>query len=135
LVEVVYDATDLIFGRLATVVAKQALEGKRVIVVNVENSVISGSRQHIYSFFKRRLHIDRTKYPRRPDRLFRRTVRGMLPYKKSKGSAALKRVKPFIGMPQEYEGKAKTVEAINFKKLRSPKYKRLGEVCKELGWK
>ena len=44
------------------------------------------------------------KYPRRPDDIFRRTVRGMLPYRKTSGREAFKRLKVFVGIPKTYEG-------------------------------
>ena len=43
------------------------------------------------------------KYPRRPDDIFRRTVRGMIPYKKPKGREAFKGLKVYVGVPKEFE--------------------------------
>ena len=41
---IIYDASDLIVGRLSSKVAKDALLGKEIVVVNCENSILSGSR-------------------------------------------------------------------------------------------
>ncbi|HUH82474.1 MAG TPA: uL13 family ribosomal protein, partial [Nitrososphaerales archaeon] len=46
--ETVYiDATDQIAGRLSSKVAKLILSGKRVVVVNAEKALISGSRTSV----------------------------------------------------------------------------------------
>ena len=73
--------------------SKLILAGENVTVLNAEKIMISGSKDWAYKKYKQR--IDRAsisnprdmgpKYPRRPDDIFRRTVRGMIPYKKSHG--------------------------------------------------
>ncbi|MBV1766887.1 MAG: 50S ribosomal protein L13, partial [Methanobacterium sp.] len=93
-----------IMGRLASVVSQKLLEGEKVVVLNAEKIMITGSKEWTYNRYKQR--IDRAsisnprdmgpKYPRRPDDIFRRTVRGMLPYKKSKGREAFKGFKAFV---------------------------------------
>ncbi len=130
----IIDARNLIYGRLASTVAKQALEGEQVIIVNIEQSIISGAKRYNINLFVRRRERTRVKYPRSPDRVFRRSVRGMLKYNRDRGEAAYKRVKVFIGVPDEYASKAQTIDEINYTKLKLPKYQRLGEICKELGW-
>jgi ribosomal protein uL13 len=107
----------LVLGRLASSVSKKLLEGENIIVLNAEKIIISGTKDWAYPKYKQR--IDRAsisnprrmgpKYPRRPDDIFRRTVRGMLPYKKSKGRTAFKALKVYVGVPQEFQGE----EALN----------------------
>lgn len=46
-------------------------------------------------------------YPRYPDRIFRRTVRGMVPHLKTRGKEAFDRLEVFIGTPPEYQEAAK----------------------------
>jgi large subunit ribosomal protein L13 len=71
---------------------------------------------------------------RRPDRILRRTVRGMLPFKQPKGKQAYKRLKVFIGTPDELKDqKTETFEEAQAKKL-TYSYFRLGEFAKEIGW-
>ena len=43
----IIDASNLILGRLATFVAKQALLGEQVFIANCEKSVISGDKANI----------------------------------------------------------------------------------------
>ncbi|MFH1623311.1 MAG: 50S ribosomal protein L13 [Candidatus Aenigmatarchaeota archaeon] len=106
----IYDAENQILGRAAAVIAKQLLEGEVVAVVNVEKAVISGSRKYTVSNYDEKTRRgDPHKgpfFPRTPDGIFRRTVRGMLPIKKPKGRAAYKRLRAHIGIPEELNGKA-----------------------------
>ena len=85
----IIDGEGLVLGRLASKVSKMLLEGESITVLNAEKIMISGSKDWAYQKYKQR--IDRAsisnprrmgpKYPRRPDDIFRRTVRGMIPYK------------------------------------------------------
>ncbi|ABW02690.1 50S ribosomal protein L13 [Caldivirga maquilingensis] len=136
--EVVIDASNHVAGRLATVVAKLALQGKRVIIINAEKAVVTGDRNMVIDWFKRRMSEIRThynpekvgpKWPRRPDRILRRIIRGMLPYKRSKGKSALKRIRIFMGVPSEYSGKAAYVIPGSMLRLRPGlKYVTLEEI-------
>ena len=92
----VYDADGMVIGRLASKVAKAALLGDRVVIVNAEKAIITGARRTVIEAYKEKFNI-RTSYNprkgpfhhRRPDKLVRRIVRGMLPYPKPRGKAAL----------------------------------------------
>lgn len=107
----VIDGSEHIMGRLATHIAKQLLDGEEVIVVNAENIVITGGREQILADYKQRR--DRgvagpnrfgPYYPRMPDRLFKRTVRGMVPFNQPRGRDAIKLLKVYMGVPKELEG-------------------------------
>jgi len=107
----IIDGEGLVLGRLASKVSKKLLDGENVTVLNAEKIVISGTKDWAYKKYKQR--IDRAsisnprrmgpKYPRRPDDIFRRTVRGMLPYKQSKGREAFKSLKVYVGIPAEFQ--------------------------------
>jgi large subunit ribosomal protein L13 len=131
----IVDAENAILGRLAAKVAKELLKGEQIIVINSEKTVISGNPKAVVKrFFEKRKIGDAHKgpfYPRYPDRIFKRVVRGMLPYKKDRGRKALKRLKIYIGNPDNLKGEkiSKTSED-----LRS-KYITLEQVCKSLGAK
>ena len=105
----VIDASDHILGRLAIVVAKRALSGERVVIVNVEKAVITGRKQQIIERARHalstRTHQSQErapKHPRRPDLYARRVVRGMLPWKKSSGKVAFKKVQVYMGVPEKF---------------------------------
>ena len=107
----IIDGEGLVLGRLASKVSQLILAGESVNVLNAEKIMISGSRTSAYNKYKQR--IDRAsisnprdmgpKYPRRPDDIFRRTVRGKIPYKKSHGREAFKGLKVYVGVPKEFE--------------------------------
>jgi len=134
------DATDQILGRLASYVAKNALNGKEIVVLNVEKAVISGRKRMIVDEAKLRLKTrtlgSQEKGPvhyRRPDTYARRVIRGMLPWRKSHGKTAFKRVKVYVGVPGEFKGKpALRIPGTEASKLRCP-YITLEELAKEIG--
>lgn len=134
----IIDATDLIVGRFATVAAKKAMLGEKVDVINCEKAVITGSRSRIISDMKRKrdrgVPLQGPYFPRMPDRLVRRMIRGMLPYKQAKGAEAFKRVMCYMGVP-EGKDKAETIESASIKKLPNVKYLKIADICKEFGVK
>ncbi len=131
----IVNAEGQVLGRLSSQIAKKILGGEEVIVVNVEKAVISGRPEvsHEYYLGKRR-RGDAHKgpfYPRYPDKLFTRVVRGMVPYKKPKGRDAMKRLKVFAGNPENLSAEkiAKSKDDL------TTKYTTLEQVCKFLGAK
>jgi len=138
----VVDGAGHIAGRLASIVAKKLIEGERVVVVNTEKILLSGSIDSIRRELEARLEITSVTnpkhtpvHPRRPDKIFARMVRGMVPRKKPKGRMALKRLRTYIGVPEEY----KNVEKAVFEEARITKpaayYVSLAEVTKLIGWR
>ncbi|MCW4008882.1 MAG: 50S ribosomal protein L13 [Candidatus Bathyarchaeota archaeon] len=134
----IINADGLIVGRMASIVAKKLLNGEKVIVVNAEKAVLSGKKKSRVSEAKEFLEVGSPGrgplHYRRPDRMLRKTVRGMLPFKQPKGKMAYKRLKVFIGVPEDLKGKQMiTFEEAQAAKLRGP-YFTLGELAKEIGW-
>lgn len=134
----IIDASGLVLGRMASVVAKRLLQGERVIILNAEKAVISGKKRRIVSERKQFLEVGHPWkgpfHPRRPDRIVKRTIRGMLPWDQAKGKQAYKRLRVYLGVPEELGGKtAETVQEAKASKLRCP-YVTVGELAKELGW-
>merc|ERR1711898_33683 len=96
---VVIDARGHLLGRLASFVAKEALMGQKVMVVRCEDTVISGTfiRNKLKLLMKRnkRMNTNKKKGPfhhRSPADMFIRVVRGMIPHKQYRGSAAFQRI-------------------------------------------
>ena len=48
----IIDATNLLVGRLATVVAKKALLGGKIDIVNAEKAIISGPKRLVINKYK-----------------------------------------------------------------------------------
>ncbi|MFQ5815681.1 MAG: 50S ribosomal protein L13 [Candidatus Hydrothermarchaeaceae archaeon] len=139
----IIDATDAILGRMASVVARHLLMGEEVAIVNAEETVISGGKEDILEKFKerraRKSLVNPARhgpfYPRLPEGIVRRAVRGMLPYRKARGREAYKRLKVYRGVPEELkdvESWAK-IDIPRASKLRVPKYTKLKRLSKLLG--
>ena len=120
----IYDASNQILGRMSTVIAKELLKGEKVVVVNCEKSVISGNPKYKSAFYLNRVHRGDVKhgpfFPKTPDGIFRRSVRGMLPWHQVKGRNAFKNIRLFIGLPEQFKNKTlEKVELADAGKLKS----------------
>ena len=146
----VYNAEDKILGRLASTVAKQLISAKkagedtRVIIVNAEKAIVSGKRTSVLSDYRAKYELNHARkgpfFPRMPDQILKRTVRGMLPYQKnSSGRGALKALRVEIGTPSDLSGDLPDGCAWgDASKLDRPlpeRFVRLGDISKELGVK
>ena len=136
----IIDATDLIIGRMGTVIAKKALNGETINIVNCENSILTGDKKKLLIEYKRRFdmgtHTTGPFMPKIPERFVKRIIKGMLPHKKPRGREALSRIKCFRGVPEEFANeKIETIPSANFKKLKTLKYLKVQEICKFLGGK
>ncbi len=134
----VINAEGLILGRMASRVAKKLLNGENVIIVNAEKSVLSGKKKSKVAEAKQFLEVGAPEkgpfHYRRPDRITRQTVRGMLPIRKPKGKTAFKRLKVFMGVPEDLKDREMdTFEEAQAAKLKGP-YLTLAELAKEIGW-
>ena len=135
---IVVDATGLVLGRLASVTAKNLLAGEEVKIVNAEKALVTGGKDSIFSEYgqtRDRGHMERGPYfPRRPEMILKRTVRGMLPYKMRRGRDAFSRLRIFVGIPRELKGMP--LEQPNAAKMRTGsnnKYIELGALSRRLG--
>jgi large subunit ribosomal protein L13 len=134
----IVNAEGLIVGRMASIVAKSLLNGNKVIILNAEKAIISGKKKSKIAEAKKFLEVGSPKrgpfHYRRPDRILRKTVRGMLPYRQPKGKSAYKKLRVFLGIPKEFEEKQMiTLKMAIASKLKGP-YLTLGELAKEIGW-
>lgn len=135
----VINADGLVLGRLCSHVAKRLRNGEELIVVNAERAVVSGNRPQLLEFYRHRRHRASSQYkmkgphyPRTPDRILKRSVRGMIEYKKPAGRAAYKRLRVYIGVPKEYaSAQMETLDTA--RKPNLAKYIYLGDISKELG--
>ena len=136
--DVVVDASDCILGRVASQVAERALDGERVAVVNAERAVITGRKEQIEAKFLKRRDIGSDRgpaYPKQPDRIFRRAIRGMLPHKKPRGREAYENVRVYLGNPYEGDVEAEILDDTSLDRLSNIKFVSLGEISESLGAK
>jgi large subunit ribosomal protein L13 len=134
----IIDAEGLLLGRMASNIAKRLLIGEQIVIVNAEKAVISGRKANKVTEAKEFLGVGGVGrgpfHFRRPDRIVRKAVRGMLPVKKPKGKQAYQRLKAFVGVPDAFKGqKSETVADAQATKLMCP-HLTVGELAKEIGW-
>ena len=138
----VYDAENMVVGRLGSKAAKAALLGDQVVIVNAEKAIITGDRRSVIETFKEKLNI-RTSYnprkgpfhERRPDKMVRKMIRGMLPWPTPRGKEAYKRIKVYIGVPEKFTETEKIVlEGSRFRSLKR-KHITISDLSQELGWR
>jgi large subunit ribosomal protein L13 len=135
---IIIDADGLILGRMASIIAKRLLKGEEIVIVNSERAVLSGRKRSKVAEAKVFLEVGGVGrgpfHYRRPDRIVRKTVRGMLPIKQPKGKQAYKRLRTFIGIPDALKDqKMETAAGAQAKKL-TCSYFTIGELAKEIGW-
>ncbi len=132
----VVDASGQVLGRFCSHVAKDLLQGEEIAVVNAEHAVITGSPESILREYqhKRRVGSQRKGpyFPRRSDRILKRTVRGMLPYQRPRGKEALRRLRVYTGVPEGLEVSADE-EASAGVEGTTTTYITLGELARLLG--
>lgn len=141
---VVVDARHHMLGRLASILAKELLNGQRVVVVRSEEICLSGGlvrqKMKYLRFLRKRMNTKPSKGPihfRAPSRILWRTIRGMIPHKTKRGAAALERLKAFEGIPQPYDKQKRMVIPDALKVLRlqpGHKFCLLGQLSHEVGW-
>lgn len=137
----VIDGKNAILGRLGSAVAEKIMAGEEVVVLNCESIVITGEKEMVFADYKARFDRGECKsrkgpfYPRRADLLFKRSVRGMIPWTTTSGRNAFRRLHAYVGTPKQFaEGFEVTVEEQAMKKI-TGKYTTLGAVAKFLGSK
>src|SRR3989338_6642380 len=122
--KIVIDAKNLVLGRVASFAAKKALLGSTVDIVNCEQSVVSGSEEAVFAKYAQKMQRGiQAKGPfffRRAEMFVRRTVRGMLIYKRGRGKTAYASVKCHIGIPESLKNdKPITIEKADITKAPS----------------
>lgn len=134
----IIDGKNAVLGRLGSIVAQRIMDGEEIVVVNAESIVVTGERDMVFADYKARVDRgDTTKrkgpfYPRRADLLFKRSVRGMIPWTSTSGREAYRRLHVYVGTPKQFAD-AETVKIEDAMKKISGKYTTLGAISKFLG--
>ncbi len=136
----IIDGKNLILGRLGTFVAKKALQGENMDIVNSEYVIVSGRRAVILGKYSHRLQRGMPKTGpfvyRREDMFLKRSFRGMLPHKQEKGLNAFKRIKCYIGVPDEFKGKKiERLESADLNNSGISSYMTVKDICGAIGRK
>ncbi|MFX1259084.1 MAG: 50S ribosomal protein L13 [Promethearchaeota archaeon] len=144
----IFDATDKILGRFCSQVAKKALLGEYIVVINAKDAIISGSKRNIHEKYLAKLNIKTATNPlrgpfheRRPDTFMRRVIKQMLPRKKLRGKKAIRRVHIYISdIPNRFKNRYQKLtagEIPNADKTRLSYYNKfitLENLCLRIGW-
>ncbi|EEB07127.1 60S ribosomal protein L16 [Schizosaccharomyces japonicus yFS275] len=142
---VVIDAKGHLLGRLASVVAKQLLNGQKVVVVRCEELNISGhffrNKLKYLAYLRKACRYNPTRgafHFRAPSRIFQKAVRGMIPHKTARGQAAMERLQAVEGIPAPFDKQKRVVVPAALRVLRlkpGRKYCTVGRLSAEVGWK
>ncbi|XP_076906873.1 large ribosomal subunit protein uL13w-like [Bidens hawaiensis] len=140
--EVVVDARHHMLGRLASIVAKELLNGQSVTAVRCEEICLSGGlvrqKMKYLRFLRKRMNTKPSHGPihfRAPSKIPEGKL--MIPHKTKRGAAALARLKVYEGVPTPYNRKKRMVIPDALKVLRltaGHKYCLLGRLSSEVGW-
>jgi large subunit ribosomal protein L13 len=136
----VIDASNLILGRMASIVAGRILNGEQINIINAEKAIISGRKDTTFHRYK--AYVDRgsrefgPRFPRRPDQIIARTIRGMIPHTKTTGREAYNRLRVYIGIPPELsKEQTSTLDEASIMRLSTANYTVLGDLSTRLGSK
>ena len=133
----IIDANGATLGRLSTKTAKRLLTGEEIAIINSEKAIISGKKSAIKARYKEKREVGTYRkgpfYPRMPEQIVKRTIRGMIPYQTPHGREAFKRLKCYIGVPKEFEGKK--VEIIKEAEKQPIDFMTIEELSRSLGAK
>lgn len=133
------DGRGAVLGRLGVFAAKEALRGEEITILNCDQIIITGNKKSIEEDFKiKRGRTGSTmqgpRHHATSEKIVKRAIRGMLPnYREGRGKMALQRIKCFVGVPKEYEGK----KLISLPKSKKIKFAEVREFTKQNGrnWK
>ncbi len=135
----VINCDGLVLGRMATKIAKDLLNGEKIILVNCQDVVISGKKKALLARWKEKINMTNPRkgpyYFKMADRFVKRAIRGMIPYKKPRGEEAFKNLKCFIGVPDEFKDKMENLKQFNVSDTNIQAYLTVGQLCKLLGGK
>jgi large subunit ribosomal protein L13 len=132
--DAVVDRAGCILGRVASEVAERALDGDAVAVVNAERLVVTGDEADVVEKYRTRTELGSDRgpmYPKRPDGIAKRAVRGMLPHTTRRGREAVERVRVYVGNPYDDDGER--LEGTTLDRLSSIRFVELGEVSEQIG--
>lgn len=111
----VIDGKGAVLGRLASFVAKEAMKGEEIAIVNCDEIIITGRKEKTQEeFAEKRTRVGSgqqgPKVSRNSERIVKRAIRGMLPnHRKGRGKEAFKRIKCYKGIPKEFEESKKVL--------------------------
>lgn len=125
------DATETQIGKIGSFAAKKALQGDEIFILNSEKAIISGNKENVVETIRNWRNkggnsLKGPIVPKSPERLLKRMIRGMLPWDRTRGREAYKRIKCF----KSNEFDSSKIGVISLKEKTPTKYLTLEEVVK-----
>ena len=131
-------------GRLASTIAKHLQMGTKIIVLRCERIVISGhlirNKLKMLSFRGHKMNTNPRRGPFqmvRPQAMFYRVVRGMVPHKKPHGRRQLAKLTCYDGVPPRFQHTKKMRVITAYRAIRldpNRPYTSLGRLMTCFGW-
>ena len=124
----VIDGTGAVLGRLASYVAKEALKGEEIVIVNCQEVFISGGKKNIkQEFEEKRSRFGSSqkgpKHHKTSEKMVKRVIRGMLPdHREGRGRIAWKKIMCYNKVPEEFK-ESKMIKAGKEKPIKFSKVK------------
>ncbi|MBU1136591.1 MAG: 50S ribosomal protein L13 [Nanoarchaeota archaeon] len=108
--EVIINGENAVLGRLASYCAKESLKGKKIIIVNSDKVIITGNMKNIIEKYNQRRARGGSaqkgpNFPSTPERILKRTIKGMIPNKKGRGREIFKEIRCYNEIPEEFKNK------------------------------
>ena len=132
----VINAENCVAGRLASYVAGRLLRGEEIIIINAERAIVTGNPKAIEAFFEAKIKrgdpYHGPFYPKQPERILRRIIRGMLPFHKPRGRTAYRKLKVYRSVPGELRNEQAEIIAGAKRKVKC-KFKYMEEVSQKFG--
>lgn len=127
------DGSDHILGRLSTSVVEALKDGEDVEIYNADRIIVKGRPDDIIQKYRGKYERGSKghgpKYPKAPDRMVRRTVRGMLPDSKQ-GRQMYERLQVYTSEPGD---EATQFEDDKVRSLKGGNFLRMGEISENMG--
>ncbi|MBT4376746.1 50S ribosomal protein L13 [archaeon] len=121
---ILIDGKGAVLGRLASYAAKSALKGEEVNILNCGEIIITGNKKATQTHFEEKRsrfgHSQKgPKHPATSEKLVKRAIRGMLPdHRVGRGREAFKKIRCYVGIPQEFQDKT-PISIAKKKKIKS----------------
>ena len=109
----IINGENAVLGRLASYVAKEAMKGEEIVVVNCQDVIITGNKKNIQEkFLEKRTKVGSgqkgPKYSRVDEKIVKRAIRGMLSnHRKGRGKEAYGKIRCYAKIPKEYKDSKK----------------------------
>ena len=131
--EIIIDGKNAVMGRLASYSAKQAMLGKKISIVNCDEVIVLGNKKDVVSRYLIKIKkggssLKGPKIIRTPERILKRTIRGMVPHKQQRGKEAINKIRCYNQVPKELEETKK----VSAGREKHGKFMTLKQLCREL---